>query len=1038
MKRRYIALFFLVLLIVPVLALPASAALSIDDDLEIIDLDDFLTESKTENGNFTNTFSFPSALGSGKALFWDGRGDNGYSIVSSSNYSFTASGGELQYNGSYYDSYRFTYPIIFSDSSSGMSYIKNYGGSQVIDVSKYAGSVFSFSFDFSMTWNNYSLISSPGVSVYSCIQFYDSSGAILKPDLTSWNTKDNEVNTGSAWYWSRFYRTGGQGAATFYNECVIPDNACYMTIEASITGGLYDGAVVSYSISTPKLVLSSPLPAVTPSYSINWDPDAVFDCSSGGYIAPLTVTVDELDYGTYSYQWYKGQIGTPTASNPYGYGTAISSATSPSYTPPTSAEGIAYYYCVVKHETENVATSLCYAITPEFCINVYVVPPDEPTVSSTNSSSITSVIGSPTLIDLGVNSVVKDGGMLTYQWYFSLDKETWYPLQDATDPTIQPQIDEAGTYYYRCDVTNTTSTGSVTVSSEVTKVTVRAPTIDDVTTSWGSASVLEVNQGDITSLYINVPSGLYDSYTLQWYVLFSSFSSTAIEGETSMGFQIPTDELGTFQYMVLLTGQDGTNLVRTQFKAPRILVMEEGSVVTSVDEATGISWNWDDNPVRIKQGSTKILLVSIPTSLSGWSVQWYSGPEIGPPAPISGATDCFYEVPTDVLGETYYTCVVTLEDGTTVSPTAQVIVVEADNYDSTTGGTGSGTGSSRPTGIDTSGWYKTSTKNNLDLVEWAMQAYENGWGYVLGTYGQILTEDLLEYKIGQYPDISQHEEFIRNYWLNGRVADCVGLIKGYCWFTPSDGTIGYAINDTPDYSADQMYEWCEETGTIDTLPEIPGLLLWKSGHVGIYIGGGYVIEARGTKAGVIKSYIGDLAWTNWAKIPSIDYLETGAAADDNSLSGIWQTIKNLPKAILDGIVGLFVPSQESMEEYAAKWDQLLAQRFGAVWASVGLVSELVDISYSETTTEITIPSVTVDLAGTPWTFGGWTVQVVADESFLPLFDFSKLAVNLVATLAFANGLKKRLYEILGINFASDAQALNLYKSGKNRNSEGGS
>lgn len=37
------------------------------------------------------------------------------------------------------------------------------------------------------------------------------------------------------------------------------------------------------------------------------------------------------------------------------------------------------------------------------------------------------------------------------------------------------------------------------------------------------------------------------------------------------------------------------------------------------------------------------------------------------------------------------------------------------------------------------------------------------------------------------------------------------------------------------------------------MPEIPGLMLWKSGHAGVYIGGGYAIEAMGTSKGVVKT-----------------------------------------------------------------------------------------------------------------------------------------------------------------------------------------
>ena len=33
--------------------------------------------------------------------------------------------------------------------------------------------------------------------------------------------------------------------------------------------------------------------------------------------------------------------------------------------------------------------------------------------------------------------------------------------------------------------------------------------------------------------------------------------------------------------------------------------------------------------------------------------------------------------------------------------------------------------------------------------------------------------------------------------------------------------------------------------------------LWKSGHAGVYIGGGYAIEAMGTSKGVVKTKVSD-------------------------------------------------------------------------------------------------------------------------------------------------------------------------------------
>ena len=54
--------------------------------------------------------------------------------------------------------------------------------------------------------------------------------------------------------------------------------------------------------------------------------------------------------------------------------------------------------------------------------------------------------------------------------------------------------------------------------------------------------------------------------------------------------------------------------------------------------------------------------------------------------------------------------------------------------------------------IDISQFVDPSTKNNLDLAAYAIQAWENNWGYVWGTYGNILTKSLFQYKLEQYPE----------------------------------------------------------------------------------------------------------------------------------------------------------------------------------------------------------------------------------------------------------------------------------------------
>lgn len=55
------------------------------------------------------------------------------------------------------------------------------------------------------------------------------------------------------------------------------------------------------------------------------------------------------------------------------------------------------------------------------------------------------------------------------------------------------------------------------------------------------------------------------------------------------------------------------------------------------------------------------------------------------------------------------------------------------------------------------------------------------------------------------------------------------------------------------------------------MPDTPGLAVWKQGHIGVYIGNGEVIEAMGTKYGVVKTQLEGRGWTHWLEIPYINY-----------------------------------------------------------------------------------------------------------------------------------------------------------------------
>ena len=172
-------------------------------------------------------------------------------------------------------------------------------------------------------------------------------------------------------------------------------------------------------------------------------------------------------------------------------------------------------------------------------------------------------------------------------------------------------------------------------------------------------------------------------------------------------------------------------------------------------------------------------------------------------------------------------------------------------------------------------------KNNLDLVKWAQMAYDNKWGYVWGSHGNVLTANelkRLEKTFGSH--VTDKEEYIKSHWLGRRTSDCVGLIKGYGWYDETSGTIKYGTNGMKDVTADGMFNAAVEKGPISTMPDIPGIAVWHQGHIGVYIGNGYVIHAANTYDGVIKTPITSSGWTHWLKVPYINYIEK-TEADSN-------------------------------------------------------------------------------------------------------------------------------------------------------------
>lgn len=166
-------------------------------------------------------------------------------------------------------------------------------------------------------------------------------------------------------------------------------------------------------------------------------------------------------------------------------------------------------------------------------------------------------------------------------------------------------------------------------------------------------------------------------------------------------------------------------------------------------------------------------------------------------------------------------------------------------------------------------------KTNKELVAYAKA--QLGKPYWFGTFGQISTDKLLAEKSAQYPKQFSAKRIAKakEEHLGNKVHDCYGLFKG---FLMSKSPIEPAVYDAKyDISADKAFSNATEKGTIDTLPEIEGIGLWKKNHFGIYIGNGREIEARGFDYGIIEDDVANTKFTHWFKMPEIEYGEQDAS-----------------------------------------------------------------------------------------------------------------------------------------------------------------
>lgn len=174
-----------------------------------------------------------------------------------------------------------------------------------------------------------------------------------------------------------------------------------------------------------------------------------------------------------------------------------------------------------------------------------------------------------------------------------------------------------------------------------------------------------------------------------------------------------------------------------------------------------------------------------------------------------------------------------------------------------------------------------------DLIIKFQYAYDNKWGYILNTWHTKWTSSLQASKVSYMEkkygaswktnktaekDDSYTAAMYGNRWIGQWVTDCSGL---FYWAFKELGGYMYHGSNT------MWNKYCTSKGKLsngkrtDGQELKPGTAVFvlkgtsNRSHVGLYIGGGKVIEASGTKVGVVITQITNSKWCEWGELKGV-------------------------------------------------------------------------------------------------------------------------------------------------------------------------
>lgn len=169
-------------------------------------------------------------------------------------------------------------------------------------------------------------------------------------------------------------------------------------------------------------------------------------------------------------------------------------------------------------------------------------------------------------------------------------------------------------------------------------------------------------------------------------------------------------------------------------------------------------------------------------------------------------------------------------------------------------------------------------KNNFQALQYCRHFLELKAPYWYGCFSQRADKNLLNEKRDQYPYQYPPQKWTEESFTSQfgqRVFDCIGYaVKGYLFNKDNNWDSNPVYLSKYDVSADGFYDLCTEKGPFDQIPDIPGLIVHKKGHVGIYAGKKngkkIVLECKGHAYGTVSGFT--TKWEHWCKCPWWQYI----------------------------------------------------------------------------------------------------------------------------------------------------------------------